>query len=231
MPDFFRLSLDALDRGLPAAFARYFDPRDPSDSDFARHGFVMAASLARAVPKRQAEFLAGRRCAIAALREQGCSVSDIAIGADRAPVWPQGFLGSITHSDGIAAAVVTGDSDLRGVGIDIERIPAASGLDALRQLVLVDDERRTMDVLAGEMGTAAALTTVFSAKESFYKATAKTVGRVFDFSAVRVLGMGDAGLLDLVVNEDLVSGLSRGMRFHASVTWLDERMVMTACAW
>lgn len=231
MPDFFRLSLDTLRRGLPAAFAQHFDPHDPAHSDFVRHGMVMPTSLARAVPKRRAEFLAGRRCAVAALREQGYSVSDIAIGADRAPVWPEGCLGSITHSGGIAAAVATRDAGLRGVGIDIERVPAPSALDALHQLVLVEDEHRSMESLATELGMPAALTMVFSAKESFYKATARMVGRVFDFSAVRVQGVGDTGLLDLVVNEDLTCDLRPGMRFHASMSWLDERTVMTACAW
>ena len=231
MNDFFRLPLDGLDRRLPAAVALYFDPYNPMDTDFARHHYLLTASIARAVPKRQAEFLAGRRCAIAALHEQGRSVSEVAIGPDYAPVWPCGFLGSITHSDGIAAAVVTGDTALRGVGIDIEKIPGASTLEALRDLVIVEKERRTLDALASSMGTAAAFTVVFSAKESFYKATAKTVGRVFDFSAVCVLGMSESGLMDLVVNEDLARDLPRGMHFQASVNRLDERTVMTACVW
>ena len=46
------------------------------------------ASIQRSVAKRQAEFLAGRICARAALQQlEGLSFIP-AIGEDRAPVWP-----------------------------------------------------------------------------------------------------------------------------------------------
>ena len=231
MTSFSRLSLGDLPFDLPQAIALPFDIHDPSHADFGRHGITCPPSVARSVTKRQVEFLAGRRCALQALRERQCLVTDLPIGPDRAPLWPEGLLGSITHVDGLAAAVATGARGLRGIGIDIERIPNQGGLDALRSTVLVAGEHRAIDELADAMGQPMALTLAFSAKESFYKAAAKAAGRMFDFDAVEVLGMASSGLLDLVVAVDLSADLPRGTLMQVSVTHLDERTLMTACAW
>src|SRR5688572_29707947 len=64
----------------------------------------LPATLHGAVPKRQAEFRAGRYCAMTALtaldaRFAGCEVGRADSGA---PVWPAGIVGSISHSDGMA---------------------------------------------------------------------------------------------------------------------------------
>ncbi|WP_352542194.1 hypothetical protein [Mesorhizobium sp. M0018] len=59
-------------------------------------------SLCTALPLRGAEFLAGRAMADAALQALGQLTTEIPIGPDRAPVWPKGSVGSITHARGIA---------------------------------------------------------------------------------------------------------------------------------
>lgn len=120
---------------------------------------------------------------------------------------------------------------MRGIGIDIERIPNDSGLEAIRSTALIDRERLLINELANALGEPAALTLVFSAKESFYKAVAKTVGRVFDFDVVEVVGIEDDRSLDLIVTADLSTDLTRGRRFQVSMSRIDARTVMTACAW
>ncbi len=83
-----------------------FDSSQLASDDFQRSAIEPPASIQRSVAKRQAEFLAGRVCARAALQQlEGLSVSP-AIGEDRAPVWPVHIAGSITHSTGRAAAIV-----------------------------------------------------------------------------------------------------------------------------
>src|ERR1700716_1803425 len=62
--------------------------------------------LRHAVPNRQREFLAGRLCAAQALRCLGADSTHVGMAGDRAPVWPDGVVGSITHSGGFAAAAV-----------------------------------------------------------------------------------------------------------------------------
>ncbi len=54
--------------------------------------------LIKAVPKRIHEFAGGRACARAALSQIGYGGVAVLRGADRAPIWPAGATGSITHT-------------------------------------------------------------------------------------------------------------------------------------
>lgn len=231
MEPFFKLPLGGPALDLPAAFALCFDVEGFREDDFARHGIVCPPSIARSVPKRQAEFLAGRRCALRALRELGCNVGDLPIGPDRAPVWPSGFLGSITHAGTIAAAVAVPTGSRRGIGIDIECVAAGSALDALETTVIVEAELGLVDALAQSVGRAEALTLVFSAKESFFKAAAKAVGRIFDFQAIHIVDVSQRGVLEFEVAEELSVDFPLGRRLEVSATHLDELTLMTACVW
>ncbi|MGE1076349.1 hypothetical protein ACQJ22_27905, partial [Pseudomonas fragariae (ex Marin et al. 2024)] len=74
---------------------------------FDRLDVAMPKLLAEAVPKRQAEFLAGRFLGQAALTLFGHDPQPIGIGNRREPVWPSGISGSISHSHGICVCMVT----------------------------------------------------------------------------------------------------------------------------
>lgn len=81
-----------------------------------------SGAIADAVPKRRAEFARGRSCARAALHELGIgSEGGIPVGPDRAPVWPSGAIGSITHCDGLVAAAACRADRFVGIGLDAER--------------------------------------------------------------------------------------------------------------
>lgn len=146
-----------------------------------------AASVARAVEKRRWEFQAGRHCARRALAELGGPETAIAAGADRAPVWPDGFVGSITHTgaaqQGYAAAVVARTSDVRALGLDAE---LARPLDAeLQTRVLTPTEQAFVSTLeSGQRGLVATL--FFSAKEAFYKCQYPVTQRFLGFHEVEV---------------------------------------------
>ena len=69
----------------------HFDTSQLASDDFQRSAIEPPASIQRSVAKRQAEFLAGRICARAALQQlEGLSFTP-AIGEDRAPVWPVAY--------------------------------------------------------------------------------------------------------------------------------------------
>ncbi|MBB5016766.1 enterobactin synthetase component D [Chitinivorax tropicus] len=140
----------------------------------------LPAQLDRAVLKRQIEFAAGRWCALRALRQRGYGgPASIPIGRDRAPCWPMGYVGSISHSKGLAVAIAGERQHFMGVGIDIER-PVA--MDTLR---LIAHQIATQAELAIGLQKGLAYETwatlVFSAKESLFKALYPTVGHYFDF--------------------------------------------------
>ena len=225
-----RLSLARHPGGLPDAFALSFDAGESEDAHFVRHGIVCPPSVACSVAKRRAEYLAGRRVAVAALAEVGGDVGDLAIGPSRAPAWPDGFTGSITHAVGIAAAVVVRAEAARGVGIDIEHVVAAGAFDAIVKSVVDASERHVLGELARQFGEPMALTIAFSAKESFYKATAATVGRIFDFSALKIFNLNEA-MLEAEIAETLDPSLPAGMCFRLGYSLLDDSTAITSCAW
>ncbi len=110
--------------------------------------------------RRQFEFASGRYCAHVAQKMLGLSPQPI-LRKRRAPLWPETFIGSITHSDLIAGAVVS--TALRGVGLDIE---AAGRVEEELYRVLFNKAEQAQ-ISAADFDAA---TVLFSAKEAGYKA-------------------------------------------------------------
>lgn len=142
----------------------------------------------RAVPSRRRDFTAGRVCARRALAALDLPVTPVAAGADRAPVWPAGVVGAITHTDGYCAAAVARAVDLRAVGIDAERHrPLSAGVR--RKVCRPDEEAELARLPAGPPWA----TVLFSAKETVYKVWYPLVGTWLGFPDARVTLDPDAG--------------------------------------
>lgn len=132
-----------------------------------------ARAVERAVPKRAAEFAAGRRAARTALDAIGLERASLPVGPDRAPVWPEGATGSITHDRDLALAAVASLDNASSIGIDLTE--AAPLPDGVRERILRHrHEGHLTDIEARA---------AFSAKEALFKALAPHVGFVFGFSA------------------------------------------------
>jgi 4'-phosphopantetheinyl transferase EntD len=143
-----------------------------------------AAVVAGAVEKRRNEFATGRAVAHAALAQLGRTAEEILSGKDRAPIWPRGVCGSISHSHSLAVAAVTGSPRVGSVGIDIEH-PRTLDRDIWRLVFLpaeIDQLKRTPDFQSRNLTAV----TLFSAKEAFYTAQYPQTGRFLDFHAVHV---------------------------------------------
>ena len=137
------------------------------------------------VEKRQRELAASRRCARKALAVLGIEGFPLLPGPDRAPIWPPGVVGSITHTDGCPGGYC-------GVAVAERRFSGGLGIDAEPNLPLpaelwpaILDEAERSDALAtDEPGIHARL--VFSAKETIYKALYPTLKRFLEFSDVHI---------------------------------------------
>ncbi len=140
-------------------------------------------SVSKAVAVRRSEFAAGRIAARRALAEIGRPHAEIPAGADRAPRWPTGTIGSISHAGGVAVAVVAATATIKAIGIDIEIMDAVR--PELWPLVLSADERHWLrrQPAAEQIRWA---TAVFSAKEAFYKFQYPLTGQWLDFLDVEV---------------------------------------------
>lgn len=151
------------------------DPRDPPTGLWPSE----AAAMSRAVPKRRAEFAAGRRAARAAMADLNVAATGIAQGRDRTPQWPTGLCGAIAHCDTCCIAIIADTATHATLGVDVE--PAA-GLELdLTETVCTAYEQvwvaqQTDQRLAAKM--------IFCAKEAIYKAQYPLTQKVIDFQAV-----------------------------------------------
>lgn len=142
-----------------------------------------APAIENAVAKRRAEFAAGRHCTRAAMAGLGYAPCAIPSGPDRAPVWPSGLVGSITHGAGVCAAVVGSSRDYRSIGIDTELVDSIA--PELAAEVLRQDEACELDHGARPDG-ADWLTLHFCLKEAAYKAFYPIFRRVIGFQDMRL---------------------------------------------
>ena len=124
------------------------------------------------IPRRIAEFRAGRAAARAALVELGLPPRASPVGADRAPIWPLGLQGSITHTESLCLASIG-----RGMGIGLDLEPATPLDDDLRPSILRPEEAHFSAIEAK---------LVFCAKEAAYKAQYARSRQLFDFQTLAV---------------------------------------------
>ena len=88
----------------------------------------------RAVQRRRDDFVNGRAAAAACLAQLGHPRVPILRGSDRAPVWPEGLIGAISHSGGVALAAVARAADWSAIGVDLQgAVSTASTLVRVRR--------------------------------------------------------------------------------------------------
>ncbi len=159
---------------FPPGVAAFFSPTLPADA-----ALLAAESdcIGDMVEKRRLEFTHGRHCAHRAMQMLGMTVVAIPKGTDRAPVWPDGIVGSISHSGDAAAAVITHSSELAAIGLDLESPEALS--DEIAAMVCRPDEQISDD------GDRAKL--LFCIKEAVYKCIYPRIGCYVDFQEMQIL--------------------------------------------
>ncbi|NOU52884.1 4'-phosphopantetheinyl transferase superfamily protein [Pseudoalteromonas sp. JBTF-M23] len=203
-----------------------FDVEQFEQTDFIKHHVVMPQKLNNAVPKRRAEYLAGRVCAQAALAKMGIKHVSIETAQDRAPIWPDGIIGSISHTQGIALAMTAPAHQLKGLGIDIEKPMSQTQETKLKGQILHPLETAIHATLAEHVPCP--LTVMFSAKESVYKALYPSVKRFFGFEAAQLIDFDSQRLL-FAITEPLSQTIHKGMKVEV-LYQINEQLVLTECA-
>ena len=144
------------------------------------------AAVTRAVPRRRAEFAAGRSAARVALAQLGEPLAAIPSGPDRAPIWPRGVVGSISHAGAVAIGVAarTADSGIAALGVDVEP-------DRPLSPDLIGDIADDAEIarLAPLPPPVAALR-IFSLKEAAYKAQYPLTRQLLGFHDLRLMPDG-----------------------------------------
>ncbi|MCM2971808.1 4'-phosphopantetheinyl transferase family protein [Larsenimonas suaedae] len=160
----------------------WFERDEFSVEAFDRHGVHVPQALQRAAVKRQAEYLAGRLCVRQALVDLGCTPAfPFMLESDgRRPCWPAGFTGALTHSPMLAGAWMAHSNQVLALGLDAEPIMPTARADRLAPAIVSETERVWLARHSG-LDQATALTLVFSAKESLFKALNPITGVAFYF--------------------------------------------------
>ena len=103
---------------------------------------------------------------------------------DRAPIWPDDVVGSITHTGGFAAAAVAWAADIAALGIDSEQIIDPAMTADIADICMVDEA--TLFKAAHGRSFCEFCTLVFSAKESVFKCLFPLTRKFLEFSDVRI---------------------------------------------
>jgi 4'-phosphopantetheinyl transferase EntD len=146
-------------------------------------------AVARAVVGRRDEFARGRACARAAIARLGLPAYPILVNENRAPIWPDGVVGSITHCRGLVAAAACRKGRILGLGLDAEPLEPVE-TEVARLVWSAEECRRAAETMDLEERLAAKL--IFSAKETVHKCIEPLTGEALDFLDVEIVLDPDA---------------------------------------
>ena len=171
-------------------------------------------AIKTAIPKRKNEFAAGRRAARRCLKTHGLENAEVPAARTRAPIWPKGFIGSITHDNGLAVAAVALQSNVDFVGIDLAE--ATPFPENLRDAVLRSDDEAALGGLEARA--------VFSAKEALFKALFPSVEQFVGFDATDVKPDIEAGtfLAHMTLS---VGPYEKGLPFKGKIAIAEDRLL------
>lgn len=150
-------------------------------------GRIGEVSLRPSPERRALEFASGRAHAAALLRELGSPSLHVGVGSCREPVWPHGFVGSITHGGGLVGVAAAHCCEVLSVGIDIEPIMSSEHADEVARVCATEDE---LQLFVGDgWSFREAVTLLFSLKEALFKCLFPRIGRFVEFEGLRATGV------------------------------------------
>jgi len=122
----------------------------------------------RAVEKRKIEFVLGRAACNSALSGVGLTPPPPVLkGRSGEPIWPEGYVGAISHTRKIAVCAVCPKTRADGIGMDVEEIEGNISPDVYN---IVCIGRELEWVLEDQSQSVTRFKQIFSAKEAAFKA-------------------------------------------------------------
>jgi 4'-phosphopantetheinyl transferase EntD len=187
-----------------------------------------AAAVARAVASRQREFAVGRWCARRALSAMGVPPAAIPVGPHRAPVWPDGVTGSISHDEHWCIAGVARQDRWSGLGVDTELVDRVR-LDMAPQLCTPGERARWFDDVPCA-DPVERLARVFSIKEAAFKVLFPIFAQWIDFHHAEVVQLPEGAAGSFRVRLLVQMGSCPDMVL-SGVQGLAEGRVVSVLAW
>lgn len=156
-----------LEQLLPPYVAAAEAFEDPPGPPFVHLLPPEAEVISHAIPRRQREFATVRICARRAMATLGVPPVPLLPDRHRAPQWPTGIVGAMTHCAGYRAAAVARRERVEGVGIDAEpNLPLPA---RLLKVIALEPERSQVNSLQRRLPEVRWDRLLFSAKEAVFK--------------------------------------------------------------
>jgi 4'-phosphopantetheinyl transferase EntD len=205
---------------LSVLFSQYFT------TDFKGIEVLYPAEMALvegSASKRKTDFSTGRFCARKALEQLGIDQTEILTDPGKQPIWPEGIVGSISHSSMLTGAIVGKSRNIVSVGLDIENI---GGVELnMWDILFLESERQFLNSLNEEERNIYP-TLLFSLKESFYKFQYPLTRQFLEFNEVE-FNMKDEQISMKVLKEDYKMEYRLGeLQFHWT---LADQQLITLC--
>jgi enterobactin synthetase component D len=148
------------------------------------------SDLSGAAEKRKLEFISGRYCAFMGCKELGFNLIKLERGASREPLWPSGIIGSISHTDGVALAIVGLSDKTKGIGVDIEGFIPEKKFTTIERMVLTENDKNFLEKYSKDHIKKSELyTIIFSAKEALFKLLFPECQCYFDFREADIVSI------------------------------------------
>lgn len=142
------------------------------------------AQIGDAVYRRRADFAGARACAREAMRRLAVPEVSVPRGDKGMPVWPEGVIGTITHTEGLRAAALARKGAVRSLGVDVEvDQPLAKGV---LEAVSLPEEARWVREATERDPRVNWGTVLFTAKEATYKTWFPLARRWLGFADARI---------------------------------------------
>ncbi|WP_394280681.1 4'-phosphopantetheinyl transferase [Corynebacterium sp.] len=173
---------------FPAAARYVYILTDPESKDMANFEILDPQEqtlVSTSVDRRKAEFGDARWCAHQALAELGVVGQGPILKGERGmPLWPAGYTGSMTHTEGFRAAVAAPIAKVRSLGIDAE--PNGALPEGVLEQIARVGELENLQALHDDCPNLHVDRLLFCAKEAVYKAWFPMTHRWLGFEDAQV---------------------------------------------
>lgn len=184
--------LEHSSQSTPAIHLLKYELEAYSDSCYAEFDIDVPNGFRFFLKQRRAQYLAGRLAASNAMQTVKQGFRQVRSGENHQPIWPLFMSGSISHASNFSIATVierTTHSQEQYIGLDIEQVLKEEQIASIEHLILTLEDRILFKSGIAGLDRKELFTLIFSAKESFFKATYPHVKRYFDFTDVHLCGL------------------------------------------
>lgn len=153
---------------------------------------------------QKSSFIAGRIAAHKAIQQSRSHPFPILKSDNGAPVWPNGFCGSIAHTDSIAVAAVGKSSEYLSVGVDIELISRKVNVERIQRMF--SDEEQEWVNKSNNPGLQTLI--LLSAREAAFKALSPLIPELTGIRSIQLRPDSNRQLLYAAIDSELAKAHS-----------------------